>query len=92
DTVTPLTSIHGSLGMFASGLLARDSELGKRLVQIASDSSERLVRLINDILDIERIESGKTKMEPEICNIDDLIVQAVNVMQPLADKAGVKVS
>ncbi|WP_414519126.1 response regulator [Nostoc sp. PCC 9305] len=89
---TPLTSIHGSLGMLASGLLPTDSEQGKRLLQIATDSSERLVRLINDILDIERIESGKTKMEPEICNIVDLIVQAVNVMQPLADKAGVKVS
>ncbi|MEH1825463.1 MAG: response regulator [Nostoc sp.] len=89
---TPLTSIHGSLGMLASGLLPTDSEQGKRLLQIATDSSERLVRLINDILDIERIESGKTKMEPEICNVVDLIVQAVNVMQPLADKAGVKVS
>ncbi|MFN6452223.1 MAG: response regulator [Nostoc sp. EfeVER01] len=89
---TPLTSIHGSLGMLASGLLPTDSEQGKRLLQIATDSSERLVRLINDILDIERIESGKAKMEPEICNIVDLITQAVNVMQPLADKAGVKVS
>ncbi|WP_370684517.1 sensor histidine kinase [Nostoc sp. KVJ20] len=89
---TPLTSIHGSLGMLTSGLLPTDSEQGKRLLQIATDSTERLVRLINDILDIERIESGKTKMEPEICNIVDLIAQAVNVMQPLADKAGVKVS
>jgi signal transduction histidine kinase len=60
------------------------------LLQIATDSSERLVRLINDILDIERIESGKAKMEPEICNIVDLIAQAVNVIQPLADKAEVK--
>ncbi|BDI20440.1 hypothetical protein ANSO36C_62420 [Nostoc cf. commune SO-36] len=51
-----------------------------------------LVRLINDILDIERIESGKAKMEPEICNILDLITQAVNVMQPLADKAEIKLS
>ncbi|MFN6483110.1 MULTISPECIES: response regulator [unclassified Nostoc] len=89
---TPLTSIHGSLGMLASGLLPSDSEQAKRLLQIATDSSERLVRLINDILDIERIESGKAKMEPEICNIVDLITQAVNVIQPLADKAEVKVS
>ncbi|WP_422394192.1 sensor histidine kinase [Nostoc flagelliforme] len=89
---TPLTSIYGSLGMLASGLLPTDSEQAKRLLQIATDSSERLVRLINDILDIERIESGKAKMEPEICNILDLITQAVNVMQPLADKAEIKLS
>ncbi|AUB34390.1 DNA-binding response regulator, OmpR family, containings REC and winged-helix [Nostoc flagelliforme CCNUN1] len=61
-------------------------------MQIATESTERLVRLINDILDIERIESGKAKMEPEICNIVDLITQAVNVIQPLADKAGVTLS
>ncbi|WP_260447439.1 cell wall metabolism sensor histidine kinase WalK, partial [Nostoc sp. UCD120] len=89
---TPLTSIYGSLGMLASGLLPTDSEQGKRLLQIAADSTERLVRLINDILDIERIESGKAKMEAEICNIVDLITQAVNVIQPLADKAGVTLS
>ncbi len=89
---TPLTSIHGSLGMLASGLLSTDSEQGKRLLQIATDSTERLVRLINDILDIERIESGKVKMELQTSNIADLIAQAVNVMQPLADKAGVKLS
>lgn len=89
---TPLTSIYGSLGMLASGLLPTDSEQGKRLLQIAADSTERLVRLINDILDIERIESGKAKMESEICNIVDLITQTVNVIQPLADKAGVTLS
>ncbi|NHC36967.1 response regulator [Scytonema millei] len=89
---TPLTSIHGSLGMLASGLLQPDSPQGQRLLQIATDSTERLVRLINDILDIERIESGKVKMEKESCDVTELITQAVNVMQPLADKAGITLS
>ncbi|MBD2295577.1 response regulator [Anabaena sphaerica FACHB-251] len=89
---TPLTSIHGSLGMLTSGLLPTDSEQGKRLLQIATDSTERLVRLINDILDIERIESGKVKMERENCNLEDLIKSVVNIMQPLANKAGVNLS
>jgi signal transduction histidine kinase len=86
---TPLTSIHGSLGMLASGLLPPDSERAKRLLQIATDSTERLVRLINDVLDIERIESGKVKMAKESGNVADLIEEAANVMQPLANKAGV---
>ncbi|MBW4556013.1 MAG: response regulator [Trichormus sp. ATA11-4-KO1] len=89
---TPLTSIHGSLGMLASGLLQPDSEQGKRLLQIATDSTERLVRLINDILDIERIESGKVKMAPETCNLAELIASAVSIMQPLAHKAEVTLS
>ncbi|NJN85631.1 MAG: PAS domain S-box protein [Leptolyngbyaceae cyanobacterium SL_7_1] len=86
---TPLTSIHGSLGMLASGLLNPDSEQGRRLLQIATDSTDRLVRLINDILDIERIESGKVKMEKDVCQVDELLSEAVNVVQPLANKAGV---
>ncbi|HIK05245.1 MAG TPA: response regulator [Trichormus sp. M33_DOE_039] len=89
---TPLTSIHGSLGMLTSGLLPAESEQGKRLLQIATDSTERLVRLINDILDIERIESGRVKMERETCNLTDLIESAISIMQPLAHKARVKLS
>ncbi|MUG97882.1 response regulator [Scytonema sp. UIC 10036] len=89
---TPLTSIHGSLGMLASNLIKPESEQGKRLLQIAVDSTERLVRLINDVLDIERIESGKVKMEKQTCNVADLIKEAVNIIQPLADKAEVKLS
>ena len=89
---TPLTSIHGSLGMLASSLIKPESDQGKRLLQIAVDSTDRLVRLINDILDIERIESGKVKMEKQTCNVADLITEAVNVIQPLADKASVSLS
>jgi PAS domain S-box-containing protein len=87
---TPLTSIHGSLGMLNTDLIPMCSEDGKRLVQIATDSTERLVRLINDILDIERIESGKITMSKQSCDLTELITQALNLVQPLADKAQVK--
>jgi PAS domain S-box-containing protein len=89
---TPLTSIHGSLGMLASGLIEPDSEKGKRLLQIATDSTERLVRLINDILNIERIESGKVKLEKQTCNVEELISKAVGLMQPIAEKANITLS
>ena len=87
---TPLTSIYGSLKMLASGLMEQHPQKGKRLLEIASNSTERLVRLINDILDIERIESGKIKMVYQDCNIADLLSQAINTMQDMADKAEVK--
>ncbi|MGV0025574.1 response regulator [Phormidesmis priestleyi] len=86
---TPLTSIHGSLKMLDSGLLKADSDAGRRLLQIAVDSTDRLVRLINDILDIERIESGRVKMERQACILADLINEAVDVMQPIALRAKV---
>ncbi|MGH7997854.1 MAG: ATP-binding protein, partial [Brasilonema sp.] len=89
---TPLTSIHGSLGMLSSGLLDPNSEQGKRLLEIAVDSTERLVRLINDILDIERIESGKVTMAKQVCNAADLMSEAADVMQAMAQRYGVNLS
>jgi PAS domain S-box-containing protein len=89
---TPLTSIHGSLGILASGLLSTQPEKSQRLLEIAVDSTERLVRLINDILDVERIESGKVTMAKLSGNAADLMAQAADTMQAMADKAGVTLS
>ena len=60
---TPLTSIRGSLGLLAGGALGELTPRGRRMVEIALESSERLTRLINDILDMERIESGTVPMQ-----------------------------
>jgi PAS domain S-box-containing protein len=56
---TPLTSIRGSLGLIAGGVVGELPEKARSLVDIAAKNSERLVRLINDILDVEKIESGQ---------------------------------
>ena len=60
---TPLTSIRGSLGLLAGGKLGELPPRADSLVGIALQSSERLTRLINDLLDIERIQSGTKPME-----------------------------
>ncbi len=60
---TPLTAIRGSLGLIAGGALGEVSPSAAHMVDIALVSSERLTRLINQILDIERIESGMQPME-----------------------------
>lgn len=56
---TPLTSIRGSLGLIAGGVAGPIPERARTLVEIAAKNCERLVRLINDILDVEKIESGQ---------------------------------
>jgi PAS domain S-box-containing protein len=56
---TPLTSIRGSLGLIAGRVTGELPEKARALVQIAAKNCERLVRLINDILDVEKIESGQ---------------------------------
>jgi PAS domain S-box-containing protein len=86
---TPLTAIRGSLGLIAGGLLTTQPQKAQRMLEIAAGNTDRLTRLINDILDIERIESGKVQMEKEVCNVRDLILQTVEDMQSMAQKVGV---
>ncbi len=89
---TPLTSIYGSLAMLASGLLDEEPARAKRLLKIAVDSTDRLTRLVNDILDVERIESGNVQMVKAIWAVSDLMRKAVEVVEPIADKAGITIS
>lgn len=56
---TPLTSIRGSLGIVQAGIVGKLTEKGVHLLDIAVSNCDRLVRLINDMLDIEKMESGK---------------------------------
>ncbi|HWS72601.1 MAG TPA: response regulator, partial [Thermoanaerobaculia bacterium] len=86
---TPLTSIRGALGLLAGGLLTKSPEKGQRMLEIAVSNTDRLVRLINDILDIERIDSGKVVLSKSRCTPNDLLQASLDVMRPLADKAGV---
>ncbi|PZD73687.1 Alkaline phosphatase synthesis transcriptional regulatory protein SphR [Acaryochloris thomasi RCC1774] len=86
---TPLTSIHGSLRMLASGMLSTQADKNQRLLKIAADSTDRLVRLINDVLDVERIESGNVEMKLRPCWAEALMTQAANTMQGMAEQEGV---
>jgi PAS domain S-box-containing protein len=87
---TPLTSIRGALGLLTSGMLGEVSEKSANLLRIALTNSDRLVRLINDILDLERIQSGREPLAFRAVQLADIVKQAVEDMQPMADAAGVK--
>ncbi|HEY9848714.1 MAG TPA: PAS domain S-box protein [Leptolyngbyaceae cyanobacterium] len=81
---TPLTAIRASLGLLQSGMYDNKPEKVKRLIEIAAIDSERLVRLVNDILDLERLESGRAILEKTTCKAADLMQQAVNAVQGIA--------
>ncbi|MEH1846132.1 MAG: ATP-binding protein [Nostoc sp.] len=84
---TPLTSIRSALGLLAHGSLNDQPQKSQRMLEIAFDNTNRLVRLINDILDIERINSGKVTMYKQTCNAAELMSQAVDVMRAMAERA-----
>lgn len=89
---TPLTSIRSTLGLLARGLLKTQPEKSQRMLEIAFDNTNRLVRLINDILDLERIKFGKATMVKQVCNAADLMTQAADVMQAMAERAKIHLS
>jgi PAS domain S-box-containing protein len=86
---TPLTSMHSALKILATGKLGNLSRDGQQMLEIADDNTERLVRLVNNVLDLQRIESGEVKMEKQICNVSTLMIQATETMQPMAKQHGV---
>ena len=88
---TPLTSIRGALGLLSAGLLGNVDPKAQNLLRIASSNTERLIRLINDILDLERMESGRAPLKLRRCSMYDLAHEAVDTMSTVADGAGIKV-
>lgn len=89
---TPLTSISSAVGMLSSKRIDARSTKGQRLLEIAFDNSNRLVRLINDILDLERIKSGKVTMIKSTYDVGDIMRDAVESVQSIADKADINLN
>lgn len=87
---TPLTAIRGSLGLLDTGFYDDKSETARELLQIALNNSERMVCLVNDILDLERLESGKFKLVREKCELATLLHQATESVKVLADRGGIE--
>ncbi|MBF0492557.1 MAG: PAS domain-containing sensor histidine kinase [Deltaproteobacteria bacterium] len=86
---TPLTSIRGSLGLISGGAVGDMPDKAKPLVQIALSNCERLVRMINDILDIEKIESGKIDFHLKICDLNEVIKNSVKANEDYASQYAV---
>ena len=82
---TPLTSIRGALGLLSSGVIGDVDAKALNLLRIAVTNTDRLIRLINDILDLERMESGRAPLQIRRCSLRDLAQQAIETMTPMAD-------
>lgn len=85
---TPLTSIRGSLGLIFGGVGGELPEAVKNLVGIAKSNCERLIRLINDMLDSEKIESGKMRLDLQVIDLRPLIQQVLAANEGFAGQYG----
>ncbi|GAC1537334.1 MAG: hypothetical protein NVS2B4_17540 [Ramlibacter sp.] len=88
---TPLTAVYGSLRLLVGGVAGELSAQGRQLLEMSMRSCERLIRLINDVLDVERIASGGLALRHEPLELRDLVSRAVQDTSAYADELGVRV-
>ncbi|HLT39748.1 MAG TPA: ATP-binding protein, partial [Enhygromyxa sp.] len=86
---TPLTSIRGSLGLLDGGVVGELEPRTRSLVKIALSNTERLIRLVNDILDLDKIETGKLELRSETLDPVVLADEAIAEIAGFAQECGV---
>jgi signal transduction histidine kinase len=87
---TPLTSLRAALGLVTGGALATRPDKMQGMLEIAIGNTDRLIRLVNDILDIERISSGNSELHRTMCPADALLERATSLQQAAALKTNIK--
>lgn len=87
---TPLTAIRGALGLVLAGATGPVAARSAELLEIAQQNTRRLIRLINDILDIEKMESGHVTIRPAPCDLAGVLYATLGGLQSVADEAGVR--
>lgn len=73
---TPLTSLRGALGLLSGGALETRPEKSRQMLEIAINNTDRLVKLVNDILDLQRISSGKSELQRTEILAEELLRRA----------------
>ena len=86
---TPLTSIHGVIKLLCADRLGELDERGKAMADMALRNSDRLVHLVSDILDLERMESGRDEITKTTCDSAKLIQQAIDTVSSMAREQGI---
>jgi signal transduction histidine kinase len=85
---TPLTAIVGSLGLLSSGVMGELSGEAAKMVETARRNCDRLVRLVGDVLDIEKIEAGRMDFHIEVRELAPLLDQSIEMIRPYGVQFG----
>lgn len=87
---TPLTSLRAALGLVTGGALATRPDRMQQMLEIAIGNTDRLIKLVNDILDIERIGSGNAELHSLMCSAEALMERSAGLQQAAALRQGVR--
>jgi signal transduction histidine kinase len=84
---TPLTAIKGYLSMLLEGIYGKVSQKMKEPIQNVYQSNERLIKLVNDLLSLSRLDAGKVKFEPQLTSLEEIIKEVVRELRlPIENK------
>jgi PAS domain S-box-containing protein len=89
DLRTPLTSVQGFLTLLSVDAYGSLSESGKQSLQLTESSVTRLISLVNDLLDIEKMESGMLSLQVETCFVDDIFKRSIESVKTIAEQKAI---
>ncbi len=88
---TPITAIKGSIGLILGGAAGEVSDECRELLEIADGNCERLIRLVDDLLDLARAQAGALAIRPEEISIESCINSAVDSLRQYAPERNVEI-
>jgi two-component system sensor histidine kinase VicK len=89
---TPLTSLRASLGLMSSGALERRPEKQQQMLEMAVMSCDRLVQLVNDIVEFESLDHGQLELHPQTLEAEDLLQHAADIAHSAATRARIRLN
>ncbi len=90
DLRTPLNSVQGTLELLLRGSYGQLTEKGQKRVADAEEESERILTLINELLDLEKLEAGMMDLDFTSCESGEIISRAMSALESIAEKKGIK--
>lgn len=89
DLRTPLTAVRGTLELLGDGLYGELSQVGAKRVRTAATETDRLIGLINNLLDIEKMEANRMELDLEPLELSQVVETAIEAIRPLWEQRGI---
>jgi signal transduction histidine kinase len=91
DMRSPLSAVQLALNMIGEGIFGTINERGALMVTNAENSVNRLLKMINELLDLDRLEAGRFELDRKVCRIDEVIQSSIDTIQTFANQRKVAI-